>query len=64
MNYPEPPSVCQELLSLCSTSSLELPTCTALLDKVDRDSLPEEQRIDFGVAVLQPSIGTAHILPV
>ena len=51
--------VCQQLFQLCSASSPahQLPTCEALLDQLD--SLPEEQRIDLGVAVLEPSIGTA-----
>ena len=53
--------ICQQLLSLCSASgsSSELPTCRALLDKDDLDNLPEEQRVDLGLAVLEPSIGEA-----
>ena len=53
--------ICQQLLSLCSisTSSPGLPICRSLLDQTDLDNLPEEQRIDLGLAVLEPSIGEA-----
>ena len=53
--------ICQQLLSLCSvsTSSPSLPICRSLLDQTDLDNLPEEQRIDLGLAVLEPSIGEA-----
>ena len=54
-------AVCQELISLCSSSSsLEVPpSCTALLRLLD--SQTEEQRIDLGIAVLEPSLGTLQI---
>ena len=56
-------TVCRQLISLCSSSSQEVPPgCSALLDLLD--SQTEEQRIDLGLAVLQPSIGTLQITSV
>ena len=56
-------TVCRQLISLCSSSSQEVPpSCSALLDLLD--SQTEEQRIDLGLAVLQPSIGTLQITSV
>ena len=56
-------AVCQQLISLCSSSSQELPSsCTSLLNLLD--SQTEEQRIDLGLAVLEPSIGTLQITTV
>ena len=52
-------SVCRQLISLCSSSSPDLPpSCSGLLHLLD--SQTEEQRIDLGLAVLEPSIGTTQ----
>ena len=53
-------AVCQQLISLCSSSSQDLPSsCSSLTNLLD--SQTEEQRIDLGLAVLEPSIGTLQI---
>ena len=53
-------AICQQLISLCSGSSQEVaPSCRALTNTLD--SQTGEQRIDLGLAVLQPSIGTLQI---
>ena len=56
-------AVCQQLISLCSSSSQDLPaSCSSLTNLLD--SQTEEQRIDLGLAVLEPSIGTLQITTV